>query len=187
MAGMRALGRLFDIGIGFAPVDLNTAGATGKRFSMQTATGITFVFGVAVAGGGTDDNVITFKQHTAYTSGTTNNLAAATVTSSSGITAYWLKAETALDNDEAWVEVTQADAATITLSGATYASQQVLLAVFVSADQLGDGYTHVSADFADPGSGGSRLGFCIGLPHDLATQRKPTSLPNLLRPGAANA
>jgi hypothetical protein len=142
---------------------------------------------MAVAGGGTDDNVITFKQHTAYTSGTTSNLAAATVTSSSGITAYWVKSETALDNDEAWVEVTQADGATVTLSGATYAASQVILVVYVSADQLGDGYTHVSADFADPGSGGSRLGVCLGIVHDLAVQRKPTSLPNLLRPGAANA
>ena len=187
MGAQRALGRLFDVGIGFPVVDLNTAGATGKRFSLQGATGITFLFSMAVAGGGTDDNVITFKQHTAYTSGTSNNLATATVASSSGITAYWIKSEVALDNDEAWVEVTQADAATVTLAGATYGAQQVILAVYVSADQLGDGYTHVSADFADPGTGGTRLGVCLGIVHDLAVQRKPTSLPNLLRPGAANA
>jgi hypothetical protein len=91
MAGMRALGRLFDIGTGFVPVDLNTAGATGKRVSLTHATGATFVFNMAVAGAGTDSNVITFKQHTAYTSGTSNDLAAATVTTSSGITAYWIK------------------------------------------------------------------------------------------------
>lgn len=187
MAGMRGLGRLFDIGIGFPVVDLNTAGATGKRFSLSHATGITFVFSMAVAGGGTDDNVITFKQHTAYTSGTTNNLAAATVTTSSGITAYWVKAETALDNDEVWTEVTQADSATVTLAGATYGPAQVILAVYVSADQLGDGYTHVSADFADPGAGGARLGVCLGIVHDLAFQAKPSRLHNLLRPGAANA
>jgi len=187
MAAQRALGRLFDIGLGFAVVDLNTAGATGKRFSLQYASGITFVFSMAVAGGGTDDNVITFKQHTAYTSGTTNNLATATVASSSGITAYWIKAETALDNDEAWTEVTQADAATITLTGATYGPQQVILAAYVSADQLGDTYTHVSADFADPGTGGTRLGVCLGIVHDLAQQKKPANLLNMLRPGAANA
>lgn len=186
MAAQRALGRLFDIGLGFAVVDLNTAGATGNRFSMQGATGITFVFSMAVAGGGTDSNVITFKQHTAYTSGTSNNLAAATVTTSSGITAYWIKSEATLDNDEAWVEVTQADSATVTLTGATYAPTQVILAVYVGADQLGDGYTHVSADFADPGSGGSRLGVCLGIVHDLAAQRAPARLQNLLRPGAAN-
>ena len=187
MAAQRALGRLFDVGLGFAVVDLNTAGATGKRFSLSHATGITFLFSMAVAGGGTDDNVITFKQHTAYTSGTTNNLATATVASSSGITHYAIKAETALDNDEAWTEVTQADSATITLAGATYGPQQVILAVYVGADQLGDGYTHVSADFADPGTGGSRLGVCLGIVHDLAFQGKPSRLHNLLRPGAANA
>jgi hypothetical protein len=187
MAGMRGLGRLFDIGLGFAVVDLNTAGATGKRFSLSHATGITFLFSMAVAGGGTDDNVITFKQHTAYASGTTNNLATATVASSSGITTYHVKSEITLDNDEGWTEVTQADAATVTLSGATYASQQVILAVYVSADQLGDGYTHVSADFADPGTGGTRLGVCLGIVHDLAFQGKPSRLHNLLRPGAANA
>lgn len=186
MAAQRALGRLFDAGIGFATVDLNTAGATGLRYSMQGATGATFLFSLAVAGGGTDDNVITFKQHTAYTSGTSSNLAAATVTTSSGITAYWVKSEATLDNDESWVEVTQADGATVTLAGATYAAKQVLLAVYVSADQLGDGYTHVSADFADPGSGGARLGSCIVLLHDLAAQRKPVNLPSLLRPGTAN-
>lgn len=186
MGAIRGLGRLFDIGVGFAPVDLNTAGATGKRFSMSTATGITFVFGAAVAGGGTDDDVITFKQHTAYTGGTSSNLATASVSTSTGITTYYVKSEATLDNDEAWVEVTQADGATVTLAGATYAALQFLLAVYVSADQLGDGYTHVSADFADPGSGGSRLGFCIGIVHDLAAQRKPANLANLLRPGAAN-
>lgn len=187
MGAQRALGRLFDIGLGFAPVDLNTAGATGKRFSLAVGTGITFVFGMAVAGGGTDSNVITFKQHTAYTSGTSNNLATATVASSSGITAYWTKSEALLDNDEAWVETTQADSATVTLAGASFAATEVILAVYVSADQLGDGYTHVSADFADPGSGGARLGFCIGIVHDLAAQRKPALLTNMLRPGAANA
>lgn len=187
MASQRALGRLFDAGIGFATVDLNTAGATGLRYNMSVATGATFLFSLAVAGGGTDSNVITFKQHTAYTSGTSNDLAAATVTTSTGITAYWVKSETALDNDESWVEVTQADGASVTLTGATYAPRQVLLAVYVGADQLGDGYTHLSADFADPGSGGARLGSCIVLLHDLARQGRPASLPNLLRPGAANA
>lgn len=187
MGAQRALGRLFDIGLGFAVVDLNTAGATGLKFSLARATGITFVFSMAVAGGGTDSNVITFKQHTAYTGGTSSNLATATVATSTGITAYWVKSETALDNDEPWVEFTQADGATVTLTGATYAPTQVILAVYVSADQLGDGYTHVSADFADPGSGGSRLGVCLGIVHDLAAQRKPANLDNLLRPGAVNA
>jgi hypothetical protein len=188
MAGMRALGRLFDIGIGFMPVDLNTNnGETGKRINMSTCTGVTVVAIVGVAAGGTDDLVLTFKQHTAYTSGTSNNLAAATVTTSSGITAYWIKTETALDNDEPWVEVTQADSATVTLAGASYAAVQKIIAVDVFADQLGDGYTHLSCDLSVAALGNAELATWFYLPHDLAFQAKPTRLPNLLRPGAANA
>lgn len=188
MAGMRALGRLFDLGIGFMPVDLNTNnGETGKRISMATCTGITVVALVGVAGGGTDDLVLTFKQHTAYTSGTSNNLAAATVTTSSGITAYWIKTETALDNDESWVEVTQSDSATVTLAGATYAAVQKMIAIDVMADQLGDGYTHLSVDLSVASLGSAELATWFYITHDLAVQRKPANLPNLLRPGAANA
>jgi hypothetical protein len=61
MAGMRGLGRLFDVGVDFVPVDLNTAGATGKRLSLQGATGVTFIFALG-ATGGTEDIVLTFKQ-----------------------------------------------------------------------------------------------------------------------------
>jgi hypothetical protein len=184
---MYALGRQFDIGWNFAPVDLNTAGATGKRLSLASASAVSFVFGLAVAGGGSDDVVATFKQHTAYTGGTSSNLATATVASSSGITRFWVKSEALLDNDESWVETTQSDGATVTLAGATYAAKECLVVVPVTADQLGDGYGWVSCDIADPGSGGARLGFCIAILHDLASQRKPANLPNLLRPGVANA
>lgn len=188
MAGMRGLGRLFDIGLGYAPVDLNTNnGETGKRISMATCTGITVVAIVGAAAGGTDDLVLTFKQHTAYTSGTSNNLAAATVTTSSGITHYAIKSETLLDNDESWVEVTQSDSATVTLTGSTYAAVQKMIAVYVSADQLGDGYTHLSVDLSVASLGNAELATWFYIAHDLAAQRKPTNLPNLLRPGAANA
>jgi len=186
MGAQRALGRLFDVGTAFAPVDLNTAGATGKRLSLQYASGVTFVGFLAAAGSGTEDVVFTVQQHTAYTGGTSSNLATATVSTSSGITAYYLKAETTLDNDEAWTEVTQADGATVTIAGATYSTQQAIVAIYVSADQLGDGYTHVSVSAADPGSV-ARLAAGLYIVHDLAQQRKPANLVNLLRPGAANA
>lgn len=186
MGAQRALGRLFDVGTAFAPVDLTTAGATGKRLSMAVGTGVTFLAYLAAAGSGTEDVVFTFQQHTAYTGGTSSNLATATVATSSGITNWWIKAEAALDNDEAWVENSQADGATVTVPGATYSTQQAIVAVYVSADQLGDGYTHVSVNVGDPGSV-SRLGAALYIVHDLAAQRKPTNLVNLLRPGAANA
>lgn len=184
---MRGLGRLFDIGLAFAPVDIDTAnGWTGKRISLQNARGLTFVYTSAVAAGGTDDLTITVKQHTAYTSGTSNNLAAATVTTSQGITSYHIKSEALLDNDESWAEVTQSDAATITLAGATYAGTQLIFSVYIDADQLGDGYTHVSVDGALTTSN-ARLGCGLYILHDLNIQRKPANLGNLLNPGAANA
>jgi hypothetical protein len=186
MGAIRGLGRLFDVGTAWAPVDLTTAGATGKRLSLASATGVTFLMYLAAAGSGTEDVVLTFQQHTAYTGGTTSSLSTAAVSTSSGITLYHLKAEAVLDNDESWVEVTQADSQTVTIAGATYAAQQAIVAVYVSADQLGDGYTHVSVNVADPGSV-SRLGAALYLLHDLNVQRKPANLPNLLRPGAANA
>jgi hypothetical protein len=130
--------------------------------------------------------VFTVQQHTAYTGGTSSSLATASVSTSSGITAYHIKSETLLDNDEAWVETTQADAATVTMLGATYAATQSLLAIYVGADQLGDGYTHVSLNAAIT-TAAVRLTTCIYLVHDLAVQRKPAGLNNLLRPGAANA
>lgn len=175
--GMQALGRLFDVGLCFAPVDTQSAGITGKRISMANASGVTFLC-VKAAGTANDDPVFTLKQHTAYTSGTSADLAA--------ITRVYTKQETALDNDESWTENTQAAAATFT-GNATSAESQMLIAFYVGADQLADGYTHLSVDLADTGSAGAQLAAGIYILHDLNVQRKPALLGNLLNPGAANA
>lgn len=175
---MDALGRLYDIGLGWAPVDLNTAdGATGKRISLAGAGGITFV--VATGVGGADDIVLDVQQHTAYTSGTSADLDA--------VDRFWLKAETALDNDESWVRISNSPAASeCTIVGATYGVQQKLAVIEVDAAQLTDGYTHVSL-VASVTTSTAQLGVCLYFLHELASQRVPTNLPNLLRPGAANA
>lgn len=186
MAGMAGLGRLFDIGSMWLPVDANTAGATGKRCSLQSATGVTFLVSAAVAGGGTDDDVFTIQQHTASVNGTSNTLSSSAVSTSRGVTVYHVKSEVSLDNDEAWTEVAMAEGGVVTLAGATYATLQYQLAIYVSADQLGDGYTHVSLNVADPGSGGTRVVNGLYIVHDLAQQRKPGNLPSLLKPGTAN-
>lgn len=184
---MQGLGRLFDIGTCFAPVDIDTNnGWTGKRISMANARGLTFVYFTGVAASGTDDLTFTVKQHTAYTSGTSNNLASATVSTSTGITEWFVKTETALDNDESWARVTQSEAATITFTGTTYAANQSIVAVYIDADQLGDGYTHLSVDGALTTSA-VRLGCGLYILHDLNVQRKPANLGNLLNIGAANA
>lgn len=182
---MMGLGRLFDIGTAVVPVDINTSdAATGKRISMQNATGCTIIAHCLV--GGADDIVFDVQQHTAYTSGTSADLDSTAVSTSTGITSFYIKAETALDNDETWVKVTQSEASECTVVGATYGTQQKMVAIYVSAAQLGDGYSHLSVNVACTTST-SQLLTVIYLLHDLDVQRKPESLGNLLRPGAANA
>lgn len=181
----RGLGRLFDIGCAVAPVDIDTANAaTGKRISMSGASGITFLVMCGV--GGADDFTIDVQQHTAYTGGTTADLDSTGVTTSTGVTEWFLKAETALDNDESWVKITQSEASECTIVGATYGTQQKIAAIHVGADQLGDGYAWVSINLACT-TATSQLVSAAYILHDLAVQRVPTNLPNLLRPGAANA
>lgn len=182
---MEGLGRLFDIGTGWVPVDLNTSdGATGKRIAMSGADAITFVVFLAV--GATDDVVLDLQQHTAYTSGTSADLDAAAVASSTGVDHYYIKSEAVLDNDEAWAKVTQTAASEITLTGATYGDKQCIVVIEVAASQMGDDYTHLSLNCATT-TASAHLGACLYFVHELRRQRKPTGLLNLLRPSAANA
>ncbi len=181
---MEALGRLFDVGVGWAPVDMDTAdGATGLRTSMSMHDAVTFL--VFTGAGGSTALTLDVQQHTAYTGGTSNDLDSAAVASSTGITQYYIKSEATLDNDERWTKVTQAEASEIVLAAGTGATQYII-AIEVRASQLGTGYTHVSLN-ATATLGAPKLGACLVLPHELRRQRKPTSLLNLLRPSAANA
>lgn len=174
--GMKALGRLFDIGVGVVPVDIDTANAaTGKRIWMGDCSGITVVAFTGV--GGADDLVFTNREHTAYTSGTSRDLDV--------VTEYHIKAETALDNDESWVKVSQS-AGDLTVVGATYGAQQKLVAWYVGADQLSDDCAWFSVDAAITTATAQLFGL-LYLKHDLLSQRAPANLPNLLNPGAADA
>lgn len=184
---MRALGRLYDIGTGVVPVDLNTAdGATGKRISMAGCDGMDVICVLGAAASGTDDTTINVRQHTAYTSGTSNDLDTAAVSTSSGITEWFVKTETALDNDESWERVTQSDASTITLTGATYATTQCIVAFHVRGSQLGTGYTHISVDFGHTANV-ARLGAVLYVPVGLRYGRRPDKMGNLLNPNVADA
>ena len=182
---MEGLGRLFDVGTGWVPVDLNTAdGATGKRIAMSGAEAITFIVFLAV--GATDDVVLDVQQHTAYTSGTSNDLDAAAVSTSVGVDHYYIKSEAVLDNDEPWTRVSQSVASEVTLTGATYGDKQNIVAIEVAASQMGDGYTHLSL-VATSSTSTAHLGACLYVLHGLRYQRKPANLRNLLRPSAVNA
>ena len=174
---MEGLGRLFDFGLAWAPVDLDAAdGATGKRVSLAKASAVTFLIATGV--GPASDVTYDVQQHDAYTSGTSADLDV--------VTHYYIKAETALDNDEAWVEVTQTAASECVVVGATYGAMQTIVVIHVDAAQLSDGYGWVSL-VATAANGTAHLASCIYVLHDLAVQRKPTNLGNLLQPGAANA
>lgn len=175
---MDALGRLFDIGLGWAPVDAQTA-QTGKRCYVGDCGGVT-VLVVKGAGTAGDDHSYDLKQYTAYTSGTTADLDV--------VSYYHVKQETALDNDESWERFTQTAASEITDAGAagTSAEQQQIIAIEVDAAQLSDGYAWIGFDSGGEGSN-AQLSTCIYLKHDLKVQRKPANLPNLLSPGVADA
>jgi hypothetical protein len=182
---MEALGRLFDVGTGWAPVDLDTAnGATGKRIAMMGHRAVTFL--IKLGAGGAEDVVFDIQQHTAYTGGTSNDLDSAAVADSTGVDHFWVKSETVLDNDEGWVKVTQASASECTLVGATYGALQCDVIIEVDARQMGGIYTHLSLN-ASITTATSRLSTCSYLPHELRYQRNPARLQNLLRPGVANA
>jgi len=170
------LGRLYDIGLALAPVDLGTAGATGKLISMEDCGGIDIVL---IYGAGTDgdDPVPSLQQHTAYTGGTSADLAT--------LATIYRKAETTLDNDEAWVKTTQTAAALMT-AVADDAQKQKIYVIPVEAEDLDAGYTHISVNQADL-SNNAQLCAIIYLKRDLKVMRTPTNLPNLLNPGAANA
>lgn len=169
------LGTLIDIGLGAVPTDAVAGAITGKRIAMSGARGCLIL--VTTTGASTDITDVDLQQHTAYTGGTTADLDI--------ITYYHYKSETTLDNDESWVKGTQSAASEITNVGA--ASEELMLAIEVDARQLTEGYTHISLDIPDLGTNGTRHCTIHYLLHGLRYQRKPASLGNLLRPGAADA
>ena len=170
------LGRLYDLAAALVPVDLGTAGMVGKRVSLQNYGGVDIVIFYAVGTDG-DDPVPSLQQHTAYTGGTSADLAT--------IATIYRKAETALDGDEAWVKTTQTAAAIMT-AVADDAQKQKIYVISVEADQLADGYTHISVNQADLSNNAQLCGI-LYLMRELKVQRTPANMPNPLRPGSANA
>lgn len=167
---MEALGRVFDVSVGFQPVDMQTAANTGKRVSLRRSQAVTIVMFKAIGTAG-DDPVLTLKEHNANTGGTSQNLAA--------IDHYYLKTATTpgLVGTETWSKVTQTLAATITDPGGagTSAESAQIVVIEVDGTKLSDGFNHISLDVADVG-GNAQLGCVLYFPHDLTVQRKPANL-----------
>jgi hypothetical protein len=88
------------------------------------------------------------------------------------ITDYWVKSETALDNDEAWVKTTQTAASEITAIAGT-AELEMIVTFAVYANQLSDGYTHIAVNVPDFGNTDTEYGCVLYIPFGLKTQRTP--------------
>lgn len=171
----RALGRLFDVGIGAIIQSFNGSGITGKNISLQNCEGVTVII-VKMANGTTDDFACDLQEVNGY-NGTPRDLDI--------ITDYFVKSETALDNDEAWVRTTQSAASEITAIAGT-AEKEMIVAFEVRRDQLSTGYTHIAVNVPDLGNTDTEYGCVLYIPWGLSVQRDPTNMPSLLRPGTAN-
>jgi len=170
---MRALGRLFDLGVEINPVaDLAAGANTGKRVHMRNYETCGFFFFKNAASAGTDDIVITLQEHNANTAGTSQNLAAITRWSRKAVASPLL-------GTEVWVDTTQAAGATLTLAGATFAAMQMMVYFDIEAASMSAGFEWLSINIADPGAGGTILGGSFVIPHGPKILRKPDQLAQL--------
>lgn len=170
---MEALGRLNDVVVAAVPVDLTTAGSTGKRVVLRNAGGVQIIQALAAAASGTETVVLSLKQHTAASAGTTADLL---------VDHFYVKVQAT--GGESWQRINQAASATInltdTLGTITGSAQKTLVvAIEVDAQSLSDGFTHVSLNVADPGTV-SRLGSTVYNLRDLHVGRTPANLPSAL-------
>ncbi len=164
------LGRLFDVGTTIVPVDASAGAQTGLRTHLKNAGGLDFLVLLSAAASGVEDVTFTLQEANAATGGTAQNLAT--------IDHYYRKAEATLDNDETWTRVNQTKAATITVAGATFSTQQVMLVIPVSGESLSDGFEWVLLNSSDPGTV-ARLVTVIPIVRDLNVQRAPANLADL--------
>lgn len=174
---MYKLGYTVDTGSVTVPTDAHVGAITGLRVNLRNAQSIIFVVSAMAAATGSDDLVLTFKEHTASSSGTTTNLGAGT--NANGVTTWWLKQATALAGTETWAKQTQAASATVTVPGASYAAKQVLVAVQLNTKDIDDTYDYVSCSVGALATA-SRFVSITPLLTDLVTRRDPANMPATL-------
>lgn len=166
MAGMEALGRLTDASVGIAPVDLSAAAVTGKRCAVKRASGLAVVIFKGAASSGTDP-AFTFKEATADSGGTSQNMA-------NPPAYYWQKTAAALAGTETWTQVTAAySSGAVTLTGEE--GNQGIFWFDILSEDLSAGFDYVEVDSAKAGSV-AQLGAVLFVPHDLLSQRGPANL-----------
>ena len=167
-----ALGRLFDLIMGVAPLDLQTA-RTGDYISLKNCEGVGVLI---IKGAGTDGDDQTFTlQQASAVAGTGAKDAAI-------ITEYWEKEEAAanLQATGAWTRVTQTAAATIA-PGDPSAQSSAMYYFEVHADQLDvdNGFDCIRVDNDGAGSN-AQLGTILYIPFGLRYQATPANLPNMI-------
>lgn len=163
----RALGSLFNVVGALAPVNLCAGANTGLRIDMRNATTCTFVIycGAGTAG---DDLLVDLQEHSASSSGTSQDLDI--------ITEYFKQSETTLDGDEHWTRITQAAASETADATGTTAEEQNLFVIEVRHDQLSDGFKWISLNIPDLGAAGTKVGGVIAILSGLRQQAKPERL-----------
>lgn len=170
---MLKLGYTVDVGSVTVPTDAHVGAITGLRVCLKNAQSIIFLVSAMAAATGTDDVVLTFKEHTLSSGGTTTNLNAGT--NSNGITTWWLKQATTLAGTETWAKQTQAAGATVTVPGANYAAKQFVVAVQINTKDIDDGYDYVSCSVGALATA-SRFVSIVPALTDLTVRRDPATL-----------
>jgi hypothetical protein len=166
MAGIEALGRLVDFSAAVLPADLSGGPLTGKRISMKNNDGLMVVLFKGPASSGTDPG-LTFKESTAFTSGTTQNMAAPPAY-------FYKKSAASFAGSEAWAQV----AASYTSGTVTLTGEQGNGGIYVFdilAEDLSAGFSYIEVDAADAGTV-AQLGGVLYIPHSLKVQRNAANL-----------
>lgn len=166
MAGMEGLGRLFDLSLAVAPVDLSGGAKTGIRQSLKNASGCTVVVFKAAGAAGNTDPAFTIKSYDAATNGNSD-------TTTVKVDHYYKKSGTSYDGTQAWSKVSITSTATPTLS--SEGSSAGVYAFEIFASQMPDGYPYLEVDSSDAGTG-AQIGGVLYIPHDLEVQRTPANL-----------
>lgn len=166
MAGMEALGRMFDLSASVLPVDLSAAGVTGKRLSMKPGTGCAVVLFKSAGGVANTDPQLVFKSATAATGGSTD-------TTTVVVDHYYKKSATSYDGTQTWTKVAITATATPTISGE--GSSAGVYVFEVIAPQLPDGYPYLEVDTSKAGTN-AQIGGVLYVLHDLEVQRTPANL-----------
>jgi hypothetical protein len=164
---MYQLGKSFDAGDVIAPASLTTA-VTGKRVMARNAQNVNFLIHVGAAGTGTEDLILKLQQFTASSSGTSAALV---------VDHVWVKAAAALAGTETWTKVANAATdGTITLPGATYAADELLIVAEINTKDLTDGFDYVGLTMPNTTLSNARVGSATAVLSDLTIRRSPANM-----------